>query len=93
MSDLTPEAYAAIAAHMNDDHPQAVVAYARHFGNRPNVEGARITAVDRSGITLEVESAGDRWAQRIPFDHELVDRADARATLIAMLETAERGRT
>ena len=89
MSDLTPQAYVAIAAHMNDDHPDAVVTYARHFGNRSRIDAARIIEVDALGMTIQAEFGDERWTQRILFDHELVDRADARKTLVALLERIE----
>jgi putative heme iron utilization protein len=85
MAALTPDALAGMAHHMNDDHADAVVAYARHYGDRSDVSAAKIVAMDPLGITLEVEPAGTAAHLRTPFDHEIVDTDDGRATLIAML--------
>jgi putative heme iron utilization protein len=90
LNDLTPEAFERMTAHMNDDHADSVAAYARYFGKRADVTGARIVKFDTTGITLDVDSAGERWELRIPFDHEIVDRADARATLVAMVDRIEK---
>lgn len=89
-SDLTPEAFERMTAHMNDDHPDSVAEYARYFGKRADVTSARIVGFDAAGITLDVDSGGERWELRIPFDHQIVDRADARATLVAMVERTTR---
>ena len=89
-SDLTPEAFERMTAHMNDDHADSVAAYARYFGKRADVSSARIIEFDRAGITLDVDSNGEHWELRIPFDHQIVDRADARATLVAMVDRIEK---
>ena len=89
MSDLTPDAFAAIAKHMNDDHAATVAAYARYYGERTDVTSARITAVDARGIVLEMDHGADTSSMRIDFDHELTSRADARATLVAMAQLVE----
>ena len=91
-NDLTPEAFERMTAHMNDDHPDSLAAYARYFGKRTDVKSARIVKFDSTGITLEVDSGSERLPLRIPFDHEIVDRADARATLVAMVEQTEKAR-
>ena len=90
MSDLTPEACVAIAAHMNDDHAETVAAYARHFSKRSDVKAARISSVDAAGMMLEIDYGADRDSLRVSFDHELTSRADARATLVALAELVER---
>jgi putative heme iron utilization protein len=84
MADISEATFASMIAHMNDDHPDAVVAYARHFGRMDPVESARIVAMDAHGITVEVASGTDMSVVSIPYDHELVDGDDGRDTLIAM---------
>ena len=91
MNDLTPKAFERMTVHMNDDHPDSVAAYARYFGKRSDVRSARIVKFDSVGITLDIDSGTEHWTLRIPFDHEIVDRADARATLVAMVEQTEKG--
>ena len=88
MSELNDEAFASIMTHMNEDHAEAVVAYAKYFGKQGDVAGARMVECDARGMTLEIVSGESRSKLHIPFDHELVDRKDARATLVAMAELA-----
>jgi putative heme iron utilization protein len=81
---LTSAAGEAICKHMNDDHADAIAAYARTFAKLPDVVGARMLAIDSEGMDLAVEVGGDRVTTRIAFDHVLVDPGDARETLIEM---------
>lgn len=75
-------------SHMNDDHADAVVAYARHFGGATEVDEARITAMDRDGMIVTTTSGGASAEIPIAFDHQLVDADDGRDTLIAMYRQA-----
>jgi putative heme iron utilization protein len=89
MTSLTPEAAAAICRHMNDDHGDAVTAYARTFGRIADAQAAELVGIDGGGMDLSVETPTGRVASRIGFDHELIDAADARDTLIAMARAAQ----
>jgi putative heme iron utilization protein len=84
MSDLTPAAFEAMISHMNDDHAEAVVAYARHFGGITGVDSARIASMDAHGIAVEVVRGAATSTVPIAFDHTIVDSEDGRNTLIAM---------
>lgn len=70
-----------ICKHMNDDHAEAVVAYARHYGGCQEVSAARMLAVTPEAMQLEVDGV----AVEIRFDHTLRDSEDAHRTLVAML--------
>ena len=78
---LTPAVSDRICRHMNDDHESAVAAYARHYGNCPQVLAARLVAVTTNWMDLEV----DGQPLRIAFDHPLADSEDAHRTLVTML--------
>ena len=78
---LTPAISARICTHMNDDHAKAVLDYARHYGGIETPESARMVAVMRDSMELEV----DGRSLQIPFDHTLIDSEDAHRTLVAML--------
>lgn len=78
---LTPDVSARICAHMNDDHADAVVAYARHYGGVSAPVQARMLEVQSDAMLLEVDGA----TLSIPFDHPLSDSEDAHRTLVAML--------
>ncbi len=87
-SALTSEAAAAICKHMNEDHADAIAAYARTFGNVADVLTAEMTALDERTMDLAVDTAAGRINTRIAFDHVLADTSDARDTLIKMARAA-----
>ena len=78
---LTADVSARICRHMNDDHAEAVLAYARHYGGISAPTSARMVAVTPEDMELEV----DGEAVRIRFDHNLSDSEDAHRTLVSML--------
>ena len=78
---LTPAVSDRICKHMNDDHAEAVVAYARHYGGIATAEQARMLAITTEAMQLEV----DGQSVSVPFDHSLSDSEDAHRTLVAML--------
>jgi putative heme iron utilization protein len=78
---LTPAVSDRICRHMNIDHAEAVVAYARHYGGISGAQSARMLAVGPEAMRLEV----DGTPVEVPFDHTLSDSEDAHRTLVAML--------
>ncbi len=78
---LTPAVSDRICKHMNDDHADAVLAYARHYGGVENPGEARMVAVKPEAMQLEVDGA----TVEVAFDHTLSDSEDAHRTLVAML--------
>jgi putative heme iron utilization protein len=80
---LTPAVSDRICRHMNDDHAEAVLAYARHYGGVSEARSARMLAVAPEVMRLEVEGA----VLEVPFDHTLTDSEDAHRTLVAMLRS------
>jgi putative heme iron utilization protein len=70
-----------ICKHMNDDHAEAVLAYARHYGGVEAPQQARMVAVRPEAMELDVD--GQRVD--VAFDHTLSDSEDAHRTLVAML--------
>ena len=84
MSTLSSADRSRIVAHMNEDHGDAVLAYARHLGARPTATAATLAALDPEGMDLVVtEPAGDS-AIRISFSPTLVDATDAHHTLVRL---------
>jgi putative heme iron utilization protein len=81
---LSPEDAVSICRHMNDDHADSILGYARDFAGISDANGARMTSIDPSGMDIEIDGAAGPRTVRIAFDHELRDSADARDTLIAM---------
>jgi putative heme iron utilization protein len=89
MSDpITPEVSQRICKHMNDDHAEAVLTYAKVFGNATSATSATMVAIDPQGMDLMAQTDGTATPVRIVFDHELKDSEDAHQTLIAMVKQA-----
>jgi putative heme iron utilization protein len=75
-----------ICKHMNEDHAEAVLAYARHYGGVAAARSARMVAIEPEAMRLEV----DGTPLSVPFDHSLSDSEDAHRTLVAMLRALPR---
>ena len=99
MDWVTAEAYAAarpdpladaaggIVEHMNRDHRDALMAYARHYAGEIADE-ATMVAVDRLGFKLRLRH-GDRLSSvRIAFPREVTGAGQSREVLIEMLRQA-----
>jgi putative heme iron utilization protein len=86
--DPLADVAAGILEHMNKDHPDALVVYARVLGGAPEAEAATMVAVDRLGFRLRIRAAGRLHGARIPFPAEVTSTDEARRVLIAMLQDA-----
>ena len=78
---LTTAVSERICRHMNDDHSDAVLRFAQHYGGVSTAKSAAMTAVHPDAMELAV----DGTTIRIDFDHALTDSEDAHRTLVAML--------
>jgi putative heme iron utilization protein len=76
-----------ILAHMNGDHADALVAYARHFAGEPADE-ATIVSIDRLGFRLRLRQGERLHGVRIAFPREVTTPAQSREVLIEMLRQA-----
>jgi heme iron utilization protein len=81
---LAPHA-AGIVEHMNDDHADALVAYCRVLGGRPETAAAEMTGVDRYGFTVRADGAHD---VRIPFGRRVDTTVAVRAAMIKLVRQA-----
>lgn len=88
LGELAPS----ILEHMNHDHADALVKYARGLA-RVTADEATMIAVDRLGFRLRVRSGDRLHAVRIAFPREVRTLADARTVLIHMLRTLPEGTT
>ena len=89
MSDvITPAISDRICKHMNEDHAEAIVLYAKVFGNSPEAETATMDSIDPQGMNLTANIKGETVPVRIEFNHTLKDSEDAHQTLIAMVKQA-----
>ena len=89
--DPLADAAAGIVEHMNRDHADALVEYARHFAGEPADE-ATMVAVDRLGFKLRLRRGQRLSSARIAFPREVTTAAQGREVLIAMLQQARAGR-
>jgi heme iron utilization protein len=84
---LAPDAMG-ILKHMNDDHADAVLAYARGLAGIAEATSATMTAVDRYGFEIAVATAKGPRASRLEFDTVVATPGDARQALVAMVKRA-----
>lgn len=85
---FTPEISDRICKHMNEDHADAVLLYAKAYGKVTEAQAAQILKVDSEGMDLSVNTGDQDSTIRIVFDHVLQDSEDAHQTMIAMVKTA-----
>lgn len=86
---ITPAISDRICKHMNEDHGDALVFYAKAFGNVTATEKAEMVSIDPQGMNLTARIQGETVPVRIEFDHSLKDAQDAHHTLIDMLKAAK----
>jgi putative heme iron utilization protein len=88
--DPLVDAERSIVDHMNADHADALVVYARHYAG-VSAESATMTSVDRMGFRVRAR-VGDRLqGVRINFPSEVRSSEQARRVLVAMLREARGG--
>jgi len=89
MSDLiTSQVSDRICKHMNEDHGEAIVLYAKAFGNIPDAKKAEMISIDPEGMDLCVLCDEQTLPIRINFDRTLAHSEDAHQTLIEMVKQA-----
>jgi heme iron utilization protein len=85
--DPLADAGPGILDHMNRDHADALIAYARHFA-RETADEATMIAVDRLGFRLRLRTGDRLHAVRIAFPRDVRSAAECRTVLIEMLGQA-----
>ena len=86
--DFSADISSRICKHMNDDHADAIVVYAKAFGGIKDANAAQMLSIDAQGMDLTAQVNGEAVPVRIQFDHVLADAEDAHQTLIAMVKQA-----
>src|SRR5690606_24836103 len=84
---IAPHA-AGILAHMNEDHADALVAYARAFTRATEAKDVVMTGIDRYGFELSVAVEGGRRPARVAFVEPIATSEQARERLVAMVREA-----
>jgi len=87
--DPLADAAPGIIEHMNRDHADALILYARVLGPVA-AEAAEMVAVDRLGFKLRVRAGDGLEGCRIGFPREVTDAGQCRRVLIEMVEECRR---
>lgn len=88
--DPLADAARGILEHMNQDHADALITYARAYAGE-EADEATMVGVDRLGFKLRLRSGDRLHATRIAFPREVSAPADTRAVLVEMLQKARGG--
>ena len=83
LEPLTKESSTRICKHMNKDHSDAIIAYAKYYGGIEICNNAQIVNLSSELMELKV----DEQIIKIKFDHTLKDCSDAHRTLVSMLKS------
>lgn len=90
LAALDPALVARMLGHMNEDHGDSVLDYARHLAAVPEARSARMTEIDSAGFGVEAETEHGPRQLRLAFDEPISDAAGARKALVAMAKRARR---
>jgi heme iron utilization protein len=85
---LTSADRARILSHMNEDHADAVLAYARQYGAISQATSATLAALDAQGMDLVVTTAHGDQALHLSFAAPLADAHAAHLELVRMAKEA-----
>lgn len=77
-----------ILAHMNEDHADALVAYARAFTRARDAEEVVMNGIDRYGFEMSVRTEGGPRPARVAFAAPIETPTDARKALVALVKEA-----
>jgi len=73
-----------ICDHMNAEHADDLLRFAKVFGSTPEATSARMIGIDSAGVDLEALRADETVSIRIEFDTPLRTPDDARRSLVDM---------
>jgi putative heme iron utilization protein len=77
-----------ILKHMNEDHLDASLSYARVLAGVAEATGATMTAVDRYGFDLALTTPSGLRTARLAFDEPIQTSDDARRAMIELVKRA-----
>jgi hypothetical protein len=75
---------AGIVEHMNADHGEALLGYARVHGGRTDAARARLVSLDARGLDLSIDAGRGDEALRVDFPRRLEHAGQARAMLVQL---------
>ena len=80
-----------ILSHMNGDHGDAVLAYAKVLAGLPDASSATMTAIDRYGFELAAITPRGPRAARFAFDEPVSSNDEVRHAMVALVKRARGG--
>jgi putative heme iron utilization protein len=86
--DPLADAERGILAHMNDDHADAILAYATGLAKIEGASKATMTAVDRYGFEMTVVVEDTPRAVRLAFDEPVATSDEVRRAMVALVKRA-----
>lgn len=86
-TDPLADAAAGILRHMNEDHAEALLLVARAAGEA-DAQTAVMTAIDRLGFHVRLQSGDRVYGARIGFPREVRTSAEVRTVLVEMVHSA-----
>ena len=89
--DPLASAAAGILTHMNDDHTDAVLAYAKVLAGVADASSATMTAVDRYGFELAAITPKGPRAVRLAFDEPVSTNDEVRRAMVALVKRVRGG--
>jgi len=91
--DPLTDSAAGILTHMNADHTDAVLAYAKVLAGVTDASSATMTAVDRYGFELATLTPAGPRAVRLAFDAPVTTNDEVRRAMVALVKRARDGMT
>ena len=83
---LDAQVSARICKHMNDEHHEALMEFARSYGGISQPK--KVKMINLTPLAIKLDADGTQV--EIPFDHELIDSSDAHQSLVTMLQRIKR---
>ena len=77
-----------VISHMNGDHADAVLAYARGLAGIAEATSATITAVDRYGFEMAIVTPEGKRARRLAFETPVATTDEVRRAMVALVKEA-----
>jgi putative heme iron utilization protein len=80
---------ARILDHMNNDHADSLISYARAFTSAREPERSVMTAIDRYGFEMTITTPAGVGPARLAFEQPISSAQEARVALVALARAAE----
>ncbi len=81
---FSPEVVAAVARHMNTDHPEDSLLIVRALGGQPSATEARVVGVNDSGVVFSAVVGGEAAEAQVPWASTPAERAQIRTEVVQM---------